>query len=699
MMLQSKYVGYDNSRNGPAGPSDGNGRPVLMMAGRSEVIFLEALLKASEASGLLGVSLRHVRRMAQSGKLPYQIHTNAQNRPEYLIPLSSLPEQAQKKYIDQHRPAAMDAPAKHSGKKQGSATRPLESYSGEERAEISYWLTLVDRWQEYRRKAGGRKAECDEAFVRLCQLEDPQKRQISVETLYRKWAAIREGDLDALVDKRGKARKGKTVLLPEIEQEFLSLYLDEAQLPIPRCVALTEQWARENMPTALPLPSYHTFYRKAKAVPYAVTVLCREGEKAYYDKCSPYIRREYESISANDFWIGDTHTLDVESMGPDGTLHRLYLSAWLDARSGIFTGWYVTSNPGSQATLNALRKGISARGIPLNVYVDNGREFLTYDIGGRGHRAKKRLADGSEPFAPPGVFERLGIKMTNAIVRNARAKLVERRFEDFKNYVSRLFPTYTGGNVVEKPNRLKYVLKQGDHVPTDAEVIAAVDTLIEGYLNCEPYGGSVAEDKGKSRVEVWRESLPNGAVRQPASESDLQLMLMRTSKPVRVTRRGVTLKIHGLELDFYTPELANLRMKDKVYLRYDPEDLSKVRVYDMEDRYLTEAPQSKLTAGYLATQEQIAELMAAKRKAEKAVREYGQALRLPDDPERALNLATALARHNLEELELAPKPNCIELRRAEQEEPLLRAVGDIDIGAMTENLIRQRGGFEDGEDL
>ena len=350
-MLQSKYAGYD-SRNGLAGPSAGNGRPALMMAGQIEVIRLEALLKATEVSALMGISLRHVQRLAKSGEFPCQTHTNAQNRPEYLIPLSALPEQAQKKYIDQHRPAAVDAPAKHSGKKKGPAARPLESYSGEERAEISYWLTLVDRWQEYRRKAGGRKAECDEAFVRLCQLEDPQKRQISVETLYRKWAAIRAGELDSLVDKRGKARKGKTVLLPEIEQEFLSLYLDEAQLPIPRCVALTEQWARENMPTALPLPSYHTFYRKAKAVPYAVTVLCREGEKAYYDKCSPYIRREYESISANDFWIGDTHTLDVESMGPDGTLHRLYLSAWLDARSGIFTGWYVTSNPGSQATLN-----------------------------------------------------------------------------------------------------------------------------------------------------------------------------------------------------------------------------------------------------------------------------------------------------------------------------------------------------------
>ena len=114
---------------------------------------------------------------------------------------------------------------------------------------------------------------------------------------------------------------------------------------------------------------------------------------------------------------------------------------------------------------------------------------------------------------------------------------------------------------------------------------------------------------------------------------------------------------------------------------------------------MTEAPQSKLTAGYLATQEQIAELMAAKRKAEKAVREYGQALRLPDDPLRALNMATALAQRNLDELALDAPPKCIELRRAEQEEPLLRADGDIDIESMNENLIRHKGGFEDGEDL
>lgn len=219
------------------------------------------------------------------------------------------------------------------------------------------------------------------------------------------------------------------------------------------------------------------------------------------------------------------------------------------------------------------------------------------------------------------------------------------------------------------------------------------------YMNCDDYGGSVAEDKGKSRIQVWHESLRNGVARRPASDNDLQLMLLRTSKPVRVGRRGVTLKLHGLELDFYTPELVNMRMKEKVYVRYDPEDLSSVRVYDMEDRFLCVAPQNKLTAGYLENQEQIADLMAAKRRAEKAVREYGAALRLPDDPDRALTLATALAQRNLDALDTFPGPKLIQLQQSTREEPLLKAVGDIDIGRMNENIIRQRGGIEDGENL
>ena len=131
--------------------------------------------------------------------------------------------------------------------------------------------------------------------------------------------------------------------------------------------------------------------------------------------------------------------------------------------------------------------------------------------------------------------------------------------------------------MLEKPNRLKHVLKAGK-IPTDAEVIAAVDTLIAGYLNCEPYGGSVAEDKGKRRIDVY--FAHRGKVRKADPES-LRLMLMRTSRPVMVGRRGVSVPIYGVKVDFYTPEFVQQMQGKQVYVRYDPEDLASVRVYSM----------------------------------------------------------------------------------------------------------------------
>lgn len=663
---------------------------------------MEALLKASEASALMGVSMRHVRRMAQSGALSYQIHMNAQNRPEYLFPLSSLPDAAQQKYFAEHAPAALPAAAPAKAKKAdkpAAVCKPLEAYTAEERGEIGYWITTVDRWQTYRNKAGTKKAECDEKFVLLCRMEELD-RQISVETLYRKWAAIREGDYGALVDMRGKARKGMSKMPEAIERVFLTFYLDDRQYPIPRCIDMTKQWAQEEMPEALPLPCYHTFYRKAKALPEPVVVLCRQGPKAYYDQCSPYIRRNYENFFSNEVWVGDTHTLDVISISPEGIKHRLHLSAWQDARSGVFVGWYVSDNPGSQETLNALRKGIQNFGIPQTVYVDNGREFLNKDVGGLGHRAKKSRKEKDKKFSPPpGVFERLGIKMTNAIVRNARAKLVERRFEDFKNYISRLFPTYCGGNVTEKPENLKFVLKKGEHIPTDEEVIDAVNTLLPAYMNCQPYGGSVLADAKKTRIEVWQNHLPDGKVVRAASEEDLRLMMLRTSDPVRVSRSGVPLKIHGMKLWYHSAELCNFYFNKYVYIRYDPDDLSNVRVYGTDDKFLMEVPQSIMEANYNDNQEKIGRIMAYKRRAERDLQKFADALTLEDkDPERALNLVRNIAFRNASELELYPNSKLVELRYA-REEPLLKAVGDIDIGRMNENIIRQRGGIEDGKDL
>ena len=64
-------------------------------------------------------------------------------------------------------------------------------------------------------------------------------------------------------------------------------------------------------------------------------------------------------------------------------------------------------------------------GVPKSIYVDNEQEFLTHDIGGKGHRTHGKKDDLQTE--PPTILKRLGIEMRNAIIRNAKAKPIELR--------------------------------------------------------------------------------------------------------------------------------------------------------------------------------------------------------------------------------------------------------------------------------
>ena len=536
-------------------------------------------LSTAEVASLKGCSTQYIRRLAKTEGLKGHKCLNADGSPGWMFLVEELPTSLQEKYYSQLRASLPEASLPEKAKPK--AAKPLDTYSIDEQEEIAFWLRLVKRWQGYRNKPGANKTEVDAHFVQWCRLEYPE-RAISVDTLYRRWNAVRANDLDGLIDKRGKWKKGRSSIPDPMWQAFLYFFLDERQHPLKKCYEYTKLEMQNSFPELVgDMPSYTTFYRRAQAdIPEPLKVLGREGEKAFRDRCAPYIRRIYDEMQSNEWWIADNHTFDIITEGENGQRHRLYLTAFFDARSGIFTGCYVTNAPSSQSTLIALRRGILKYGIPENIYVDNGREFLTYDVGGLGHR-KKKPKDGQERFEPPPVFERLGIHMTNAIVCNAKAKVIERRFRDVKDHLSRLFDTFTGGNVLEKPESLKFILKDG-RIPLDATLVETVEELLDWYFNQQPYGGAVARDHGKPRQQVYNENLHTKRV---ASAEDLNLMLMRSSRAQKVTRRGVHLDIAGQRIDYWNDDLVFNYLGQQVYYRYDPDDLSEVRVYDLQDRW------------------------------------------------------------------------------------------------------------------
>ena len=645
------------------------------------------MLTAKQVAEVKGCSPRYIKKIIQDGKLKAVETVNSKNRKTYLVPLDALDEELQHKYyqlIAENPPEEVERPEPEVEKV------AIDEFTEDERKEIDFWIDLTKRWQSYRKMPGVTSlAEVDKKFVTLCSLEYPE-RSISVDTLYRKWNAVKADDMKALVDKRNKWKKGTSSIDETIWQAFLYYYLDEAQHPVTKCLEYTKMWAQEKRPDLYTqIPAYPSFYRRLKSVPEGVKVLGREGHKAFNDRCAPYIKRIYDEMQSNEWWIADNHTFDVMVRDKSGKLHRPYLTAFLDARSGIFTGYYITYNPGSEATLIALRKGILEYGIPDNIYVDNGREFLTFDIGGLGHR-KKKPKDGEEKFEPPGVFKRLGINMTNAIVRNAKAKIIERRFEDVKNDLSRLFNTYTGGSVVEKPERLKFVLKK-DQIYTDEEFEEYVTAVLEWYFNMEAYNGAVEADKGKCKMDVFNEHLKRKRV---ASAEELNLMLMRSTRPQQVTRRGVHLDIGGGRIDFWNDDFVHLMLGKKVYFRYDPENLSEVRIYDLEDRYIMSVPADNTAVlSYNASKDDVKAAMAKTRRLERIAREYKENAILADvDKITAMELVLKQAERNKANYQGKPNPSLLEVQRADEEPVFKKVVGGADLDVMNRNAAIRRGG-------
>ena len=652
-------------------------------------------LNVKEFAECSNMSERHIRRLASNGDIACIVKKNKNNQQYYKIPLSELSTAEQLKYYKSNNIEIPDELLAGRKPKAQHQHKEFDEFSAVQREKIAEWIRILNAWDEYCAKSTLKKVAATEKFVQLQKVANPDIN-ISKGILYRKKKALKADDLAGLIDNRGSWKRGTSSIQDVVWECFLYFYLDEAQHSIQACIDYTRMWIEKAAPQYLPLPDYSSFYRKVQnSIPKQLEIMGREGMKAFQDRCDTYIRRTYESMFSNEWWIADNHTFDVQTKGKNGSIHRLYLTAFFDARSGIFTGCYVTDAPSSQSTLLALRKGIQKYGIPQNIYVDNGREFLTFDVGGLGHRLKKSQR---ARFAPPPVLERLGIKMTNAIVRNAKAKIIERRFRDVKERLSKLFNTYTGGNVVERPERLKKVVKNLDNIPTDENFTNAVEDILQYYFNEQQYSGAVSGDSGKTRMQVYKDNLHEKRI---ASEYDLNLMLMRSTRSQKVGRRGVHITVAGEQIDYFNDELKANYFGQSVYCRYDPENMSTVRVYDLNDNYLMTVPaDNEAVREYGASKDELAAAIRKTKSFEKLTAQQLRATAITSlGKETALELVLATAEANKANAE-EYQPKVISVHRADEPSNIQMAVGQnnivkIDKAKMIRNLEQRQNNEEE----
>ncbi|MGP1569252.1 MAG: Mu transposase C-terminal domain-containing protein [Peptoanaerobacter stomatis] len=552
-------------------------------------------LNVKEVAKLKNCTVQYVRLLVKKGTLKADIKQNpSNNKKEYVFDVDTLPDNLREKYyrnINKKRQvfvdkdvAVVDKDIKY-GRNKNANKKLYSDFSESERDEIDTWIEIIKYWIECRQIY-----QCKEIADRdiIGSINMNLKRsgsdmRVTSTTLYRKLAYYENNDLEGLVDKRGGHNKGKSSIPSEIWNAFLFYYLDDRRPTLSDTYKNVINWTCEFYPQFLHIiPSEMTFRRHLKEdIPESVVTYMRYGEKALKDKCLPYIERLYDELKVNDVWVTDNHTLDIQSGYDDRDgLHRLYITAFFEAKSGIIAGWNITDNPSINSTIFALRHGIKRTGtVPKVIYSDNGSEFMSYDFGGRGRRSKssKREMDYSMT-----ILGRLGIELKIAQVKNARAKPVERFFLDFKNHISKMISTYTGGNVTERPESLKKRIKN-DEVPYDSQIRLLINDMVE-LENTAMYGGSERRYKGLSKIEVYNKCVKD-SVMIKISESELNLMLMRSETIQKVKRKGVKVRISGEDIWFSSDDMW-LMFGKEVYVRYDPTNLSTARIYDKDDRYI-----------------------------------------------------------------------------------------------------------------
>lgn len=370
----------------------------------------------------------------------------------------------------------------------------------------------------------------------------------SVRTYYRQRKKYDAKGAAGLMRQYGN-RAGESVIEDHHFAMFRALYLHEGRPMLAECVRrVWDAVAVRGGCLPDPLPHERSFQRRLdREVPEGVQYAARYGMKAWGNKYGRYVERDPGSIEAGQVWVSDHRQLDVHVLLPDGRTVRPWLTSWMDMRTFRFLSWHLHAEaPNSGQVFLGFRWGVeAAQFLPDMVYLDNGRDYTTIDFAGDQHRTRTEAAGplsvrkGKD--AAQGLLSALGVVATFAIPGNARAKTIERRFQEQIGRLEKHLVGYAGRHNQAKPEKLKRELAAG-RLLTLREVDGLVST-VHAQMNAATSEGKYLD--GDTPDGAWTRLVaerPASALRT-LTPVQTALLIQRQSQPKTIGRNGVRIKL------------------------------------------------------------------------------------------------------------------------------------------------------------
>lgn len=401
-----------------------------------------------------------------------------------------------------------------------------------------------------------------------------------------------------------------------------------------RKVASVNKW--EKIPSYPSVARYLSYLMEDEGM-YNAWYLAAFGDRDYKNKRMVKATRDTTALKVMQIVMGDEHTFDcwVAYKHPNGKVAAIKpkLVAWVDTRSRTIFGDVICKDPNSNILKQSLLKLIYSDpgGVPEYLYIDNGKDYTSEMMTGRKRKDRSGMdeaeADGNERAfddVTRGFYKSIGIKDDHrALPYEPWSKgQVERFFgtvcNQFTKWMTSYTGTLTGSRTSAKVNKdIPKMLKENRLLTMD-EFYALWNTwLHDVYMHKNHSQLKRLGEKYTTPYDLFYKVDEEEKYFKAAPPKSYATMLMMKSESVRVYNIGICK--FGYE---YRAEELCAYIDRKVDIKYDPEDVTTIYVFDKNGRRICEArSQELLLIAPKVSQKALEEHMKAQKRQLKRDRE------------------------------------------------------------------------------
>ena len=321
-------------------------------------------------------------------------------------------------------------------------------------------------------------------------------------------------------------------------------------------------------------------------------------------------------------WYGDGTKLNLYYKHFDGTkwvMKATMVYEVMDAYSEVLLGYHISDKENYEAQYNAYRMAVErAQAKPYEIVTDNQG----------GH---KKLV---------GFLNRIcRVRRTSKPYR-ATGKSIEQIFGRFQSQELHKDWRFTGQNITSKRETSRPNM---EFIASNPENLYTLDELKTEYAVIrERWNNGLHPATGRPRLEMYNENV-NHKAEKLSSLDMIEMFWLMTSRPATFTASGLEIQLSKKKqtYDVYNGDLPDFEFRRnnigrKFYTQYDPNDLTRVRLYE------------ETSSGMLRYVADAAPYMEVKRAAQEATHESSSFIRRVMNLEEQLRIDKYFADAQLE---------------------------------------------------